>query len=47
MVEFIYHNTCDDAHYNAFSYFRTEEQGEEAARCVKETLRKHHEEIGE
>lgn len=42
-----YNNTCDDVHYNAFNYFRTEEQGKEAARRVKETLRKFHEEIGE
>lgn len=38
---------CDDAFYNAFNYFRTKEQAEEAARRVKETLRKYHEEIGE
>nr|DAF60205.1 MAG TPA: hypothetical protein [Podoviridae sp. ctDwO1] len=42
-----YNNTCDDVHYNAFNYFRTEEQDKEAARRVKETLRKFHEEIGE
>lgn len=29
------------------NYFRTEEQAEEAAKRVKETLRKYHEEIGE
>lgn len=34
-------------HYSARNYFRTEEQAEEAAKRVKETLRKFHEEIGE
>lgn len=34
-------------HYLASNYFRTKEQAEEAARRVKETLRKYHEEIGE
>ena len=33
--------------YNYGNYFRTEEQAEEAAKRVKETLRKFHEEIGE
>lgn len=33
--------------YNSGNYFRTNEQAEEAARRVKETLRKYHEEIGE
>lgn len=33
--------------YNAFNYFRTEEQAKEAAERVKETLHKYHEEIGE
>ena len=33
--------------YKAFNYFRTEEQAKEAAKLVKETLRKYHEEIGE
>ena len=33
--------------YNIGNYFRTEEQAEEAAKRVKETLRKFHEEIGE
>lgn len=37
----------DNSHYKAFNYFRTEEQDREAARRVKETLRKYHEEIGE
>ena len=32
---------------NAINYFRTKEQAEEAAKRVKETLRKYHEEIGE
>ena len=30
-----------------YNYFRTEKQAEEAAKRVKETLRKYHEEIGE
>lgn len=33
--------------YNFFNQFRTQEQAEEAAKRVKETLRKYHEEIGE
>ena len=33
--------------YKAFNYFRTEEQAKEAAKRVKELLRKYHEEIGE
>ena len=33
--------------YNSGNYFRTKEQAEEAAKCVKETLMKYHEEIGE
>ena len=37
----------DANHYNYGNYFRTKEQAEEAARLVKETLRKYHEEIGE
>ena len=37
----------DDRIYNSYNYFRTEEQAEEAAKRVKETLRKYHEEIGE
>ena len=37
----------DDAHYDAYAYFHTEEQAEEAAKRIKETLRKYHEEIGE
>ena len=37
----------DDKIYNNYNYFRTEEQDEEAAKRVKETLRKYHEEIGE
>lgn len=40
-------DTCDNAFYDALNYFRTKEQNEEAARRVKETLRKYHEEIGE
>lgn len=34
-------------HYSASNYFHTKEQAEEAAKRVKETLRKYHEEIGE
>ena len=37
----------DNALWNALNYFRTKEQNEEAARRVKETLRKYHEDIGE
>ena len=37
----------DSLLYNAFNYFRTQEQTIEAAKRVKETLRKYHEEIGE
>lgn len=33
--------------YNAYNYFRTEEIAKEAAKRVRETLRKYHEEIGE
>ena len=39
-------NLCNK-HYSARNYFRTEEQAEEAAKRIKETLRKYHEEIGE
>lgn len=34
-------------HYSANNYFRTKEQAEEAAICIKETLRNYHEEIKE
>ena len=37
----------DVAHYDALNYFRTKNQAKEAARRVKEMLRKYHEEIGE
>ena len=37
----------DNTLYNALNYFRTIEQAEEAAKRVKETLMKYHEEIGE
>lgn len=37
----------DTNRHNAFNYFHTEDQTKEAARRVKETLRKFHEEIGE
>lgn len=33
--------------WNTYNYFRTQEQTIEAAKRVKETLRKYHEEIGE
>jgi hypothetical protein len=33
--------------YDSYNYFHTEEQAKEAARRVKETLRKYHEKIGE
>lgn len=39
-------DTCDNAFYDALNYFRTKEQTEEAARRVKKTLRKYHEELG-
>ena len=42
-----YNDWEDDLLYNALNYFRTQEQAEEAAKRVKETLRKYHEEIGE
>lgn len=37
----------DTNRHSAFNYFRTKEYTAEAARRVKETLRKYHEEIGE
>ena len=37
----------DVGHYDALNYFRTKKQAKEAAKRVKETLRKYHEEIGE
>ena len=37
----------DTNRYDALNYFHTKEQTEEAAKRVKETLRKYHEEIGE
>lgn len=37
----------DDLLYNALNYFHTQEQAAEAAKRVKETLKKYHEEIGE
>lgn len=39
--------TSDTRFYNCGNYFQTKEHAEEAARRVKETLRKYHEEIGE
>lgn len=41
------YSTFDNELWDAFNYFRTKEQAEEAAKRVKETLRKYHEEIGE
>lgn len=40
-------NVSVDYIWEIYNYFRTEEQTKEAARRVKETLRKYHEEIGE
>lgn len=41
-------NDCDDEDFwKVYNYFRTSEQVEEAAKRVKEVLRKFHEEIGE
>ena len=37
----------DDSSWRSYNYFRTVEQVEEAARRIKETLFKYHEEIGE
>ncbi|WP_455093528.1 hypothetical protein [Prevotella histicola] len=37
----------DNKRHDSLNYFRTQEQTEEAAKRVKETLRKYHEEIGE
>lgn len=42
-----YDDCTGNERWNAFNYFRTEEQAKEAAKRVKETLRKYHEEIGE
>lgn len=42
------HGDCVDKNrYKFNNYFRTSKQAEEAARRMKETLRKYHEEIGE
>ena len=41
------YSTFDNELWDAFNHFRKEEQAEEAAKRVKETLRKFHEEIGE
>ena len=38
---------ADNVFYDTLNYFHTEEQAREAAKRVKETLRKYHEEIGE
>ena len=41
------YSTFDNEVWDAFNHFRKEEQAEEAAKRVKETLRRYHEEIGE
>lgn len=41
------YSTFDNEVWDAFNHFRKEEQAEEAAKRVKEVLRKYHEEIGE
>ena len=41
------YSTFDNELWDALNYFRTKEQAEEAAKRVKEVLRKYHEEIGE
>ena len=41
------YSAFDNELWGAFNHFRKEEQAEEAAKRVKETLRKFHEEIGE
>ena len=41
------YSTFDNKLYDALNYFHTEEQAIEAAKLVKDTLRKYHKEIGE
>lgn len=41
------YQTWDQKCHDSYNYFHTEEQTKEAAKRVKETLRKYHEEIGE
>lgn len=41
------YSSFDNKLWDAFNHFRKEEQAKEAAKRVKETLRKFHEEIGE
>lgn len=41
------YQTWEQKCHDSYNYFHTEEQTEEAAKRVKETLRKYHEEIGE
>lgn len=41
------YSTFDNKLWDALNYFRTQEQATEAARRIRETLRKYHEEIGE
>ena len=40
-------DVCDNILYDALNYFRTSTQAEEAAKRMKEVLRKYHDEIGE
>ena len=48
IVEYEETGDCIDENSHEFgNYFRTEEQAEEAAKRMKEVLRKYHEEIGE
>lgn len=41
------YSSFDNKIWDAFNYFRTKEQAEEAAKRMKEVLRKYHDEIGE
>ena len=41
------YRTWNQKCYDSYNYFHTEEQTKEAAKRVRETLRKYHEEIGE
>lgn len=41
------YDMLDEKFWSNFNYFRTEEQAQEAAKRIIETLRKYHEEIGE
>ena len=48
-INYLYerNDNYDNKYYNTYAYFRTVDQSKEAARRVKETLKKYHEEIGE